>query len=126
MCCASDFNTVLGRLPCQYSKGPLKLDFWDIYLVTFLRVRKFKNRSAVRVICFLKNFKIESKPKKCKKNSENIFRFWDNCVWKSCYKLPLLRRQYFSSEVNVLANSPKTLDITQRDFFDLNFLNKDQ
>ena len=36
-----------------------------------------------------------------------------NCV--------LLRREYLSSTLNPLTNSPKILDITQRDFFNLNF-----
>ena len=58
--------------------NPLKGNFLDIYLTTFFGVRKFKNRSAMRVIFSLKIFKIESKFRKCKKknnkkNEKNIF-----------------------------------------------------
>ena len=34
---------------------------------------------------------------------ENVFRFWDSCIWKSCYNLSLLRREYLSSAVNDFA-----------------------
>ena len=75
MCCRSALNSVSARLPCYLSKRPLKRDFLDIYLTTSFGVPKFKNTSAMRVIFFLKMFKIESKFTKCKKNLENILRF---------------------------------------------------
>ena len=52
------------------SKGPLKQHFLDIYLTTFFGVLKFKHTSAMRVIFFLKMFKIESKFRKCKKKKK--------------------------------------------------------
>ena len=61
-------------------------------------------------------WKIESKFRKWKKKSENIFRFWDNCIWKFCYKLYLVRKEYLLSAVSWLKNSPKILHIPQRDF----------
>ena len=61
-----------------------------------------------------------------KKNSQKIFSFWDNSIWKCCNKVPLSRREYLSSAVNVLTNSPKILHISQRDFFKSNCLHKDQ
>ena len=61
-----------------------------------------------------------------KKSSENIFRSLHNSIWKCCNKLPLLRREYLSSAVNGLTNSPKILHITQRDFFNLNYIQRDQ
>ena len=98
----------------------------DIYLTTFFGVHKFKNTSAMRAIFCWKMFKIESKFRKCKKKEpKDIFRFWDNSVWKCFYKLPLWRREYLLSAVNVLTNSPKILHITQRDFLNLNCLHKD-
>ena len=109
-------NSVSARLPCHLLKGPLKVDFLDIYLTTSFRVRKLKNRSALRVIFFSKIFKIEYKFKKWKRNWEKVFRFLDNSIWKLCYKLCVLRREYLSSAVNGIANSPKILNITQRDF----------
>ena len=130
MICLSDFKSVLARLPCYLLKGPLKGDFLDIYLNTFFGVPKLKNTSRMRVITFLKIFKTESKFGKCKKkikkNGENIFRFWDKCIWKCCYKLPLIRREFFSSAVNGLTNSPKILHRSERGFFNLSWLHRDQ
>ena len=40
------------------SKGPLKREFLDIFLTTFFTIRNFGNTSAMRVIFFLKVFKI--------------------------------------------------------------------
>ena len=60
-------NSVSACLPCHLSKGPLKWDFIDIYLTSFFAVHQFKYTSAMRVIFFLKMFKIESKFTKCKK-----------------------------------------------------------
>ena len=125
--CRSALNSVSARLPCYLSKHHLKGDFLDIYLTTFFGVRKFKNTSAMRVTFLLKMFKIESKFRKWKKKEiKNVFRFWDNCIWKCLYKLCLLRREYVFVAVSVLRNSPKILHITQRDFFNLNCLHRDQ
>ena len=70
-----EWNSVSACLPCYFSKGPFEQDFLDTYLTAFFRVRKFKNTSAMRVIFFLKMFKIDSKFRKCKKKRENIFGF---------------------------------------------------
>ena len=105
-CCRLYINSVSARLPCYLWKAPLKRDFLDTYLTTCFGVRKFKNTSAVRVIFLLKLFKVECKFRKCKQNWENIFRFWDNCIWKGCFILSLLRRHYLLSAVNGLTNSP--------------------
>ena len=80
----------------------------------------------MRVIFLWKKFKIESKFRKCKKKLENIFRFLDNCISKYCNKFPLLRRENLMSPKNGLTNSRKILDITQRDFFNLNCVPRDQ
>ena len=45
--------------------------------------------------------------RKKKGNGEKVFGFWDNCIWKCCNKLPLLRREYLSSAVNGLTNRIK-------------------
>ena len=116
------FEMCFSQLWWNFSKCSLKRIFLDIYLTTSLVVRKFKNTSAMRVILFLKMYKIESKFRKWKKNWDNIFRFWDNCVWKCCYKLSLLRTEYLLSGVNRLTNSPMILHITKRDFFNLSCL----
>ena len=115
------------HLSCYLSKNPLKRYFLDVYLTAFFGVRKFKNGSAVRVIFFFgKCSKFNLNLKNAKRNSENIFLFWDNGIWKCCDKLSLLRREYFSSAVNGLTNSPKIFHITRRDFLNLNCLHRDQ
>ena len=101
-CCRSTLNSVLARLPCYFSKGPLKRDFSVIDLNTDFGVRKFKNTSALRVIFCLKRFKIKSQFRKSKKKIEKSFFCWNKCVWSCCYKLSLLRRAYLSSAVNRL------------------------
>ena len=45
------------------------------------------------------------------KTSENVFCFTDNCIWKFCYNLSLLKREYLLSAVDGLAKSPKILYI---------------
>ena len=61
-----------------------------------------------------------------KKNSKKVFCFWDSWIWIWCYKLSLLRIEYFSSAVNMSTNSPKILHIPKRNFFQLNCLHSDQ
>ena len=61
-----------------------------------------------------------------KKSSEKVFGFWDNSIRKCCNKVPLSRREYLPSTVNVLRNSPKILHISQRDFLKANCLHRDQ
>ena len=55
-----------------------------------------------------------------------FFCFWDNCIWRCCNRLSLLRTEYLSLAVNVLTNSPKILHITKRAFFQLSCLHNDQ
>ena len=54
-------------------KGPLKRDCLDIYLTMPFGLRKFINTSAMRVIHFLKIFKIQCKFTKWKKNLKLCF-----------------------------------------------------
>ena len=74
----------------------------------------------------MKLLKIDSKLRKWKTKSENIFRFGDNCIWNCWYNLSLLRRKYLLLAVNELTDSPKILHLTQREFFNLNSLLGDQ
>ena len=125
-CCHLDFNSVSVSLPYYVSKGPLRRDFFDTYLSTVFRVCKFKNTSAMRVIFFLEMLKSQPKFRKCIEILRNVFNFWDNSIWKCCKKLPLLRREYLSSAVNGLTNSPKIFHISQRNFISHNCLHRDQ
>ena len=68
MCCCLDFNNVWARLPCCFLKGPLKPDFLDIDLTMFFGTRNFGYTSAMRVIYFLKIFKIRTRFENPKKN----------------------------------------------------------
>ena len=60
-----------------------------------------------------------------RENWEKAFCFWDNCVRIGCVKLCLLRREYWSSAVNVLTNTYKALHLIKTDFFRLNYLQND-
>ena len=103
-------NSVWVRLPCWLLKGPLKRDFSDIFIITFLGVRSFKNTSAMRIIFFLKMFKTKSRFQKCREVLGNNC-FWDNCIWFGYVNPSLLRREYFWPAVNVLPNTPKTAQL---------------
>ena len=64
--------------------------------------------------------------KSAEKNWEKVFSFWDNSIWIGCFKLSLYRRQYLSSSVNMLTNSPKILHSTNIDFSQQNCLHINQ
>ena len=123
---ASDFNSVWHRLPCPLLKSLLKGDCLDICLTTSFPVCNFIYTSAMRVIFFLKLSKIYSRFQKLRKEFGKPFCVLDYCIWIGCVKLCLLRREKLSSAVNVLTNSPKILDITKKDFSQLNWLDSDQ
>ena len=42
-----------------------------------------------------------------------------------CVNLSLLRREYLSSAVNVLTNTYKALNLSKKDFFQVNYLQND-
>ena len=54
------------------------------------------------------------------RKSEKVFRFWDKSVWSYGIKFCILQQEYFSSAVNVLANSLKIYDESKAVFFQLN------
>ena len=70
--------------------------------------------------CWKRNLNLENS----KKTSQILFRLWDNCIWKCCCKLSLIRREYLLSALNGLTNSPEIFHITQGDFFNNNCLYK--
>ena len=80
----------------------------------------------MRVILFRKYSKLNLNFENAKENSENIFRFWDNCIWKCCCELSLIRREYLSSAVNGLKKCPKIFDIIQRGSVNLTCLCRDR
>ena len=66
-----------------------------------------------------------SKMQEKKKNREKVLCFWDNCIWRYCNKLSLLRREYLSSAGSLLRNSRNIFHITKTDFFWLNCCQND-
>ena len=54
----ADFNSLFALLQCFLFKTPLKWDFKRIYLITFFGDGSLGTTSAMRVIFFLKMFKI--------------------------------------------------------------------
>ena len=53
------------------------------------------------------------------KNPEKVFRFLDKSVWICWRNFCILRQEYLSSGLNVLANSLKIYDLTKGVFFQL-------
>ena len=59
------------------------------------------------------------------KIEKSLFVFEIIASQSGCVKLSLLRREYWSSAVNVLTNTYKALHLTKTDFFRLNYLQSD-
>ena len=59
------------------------------------------------------------------KIEKKLFVFGDNLARIGCVKLSLLRREYWSSAVNVLTKTYKAFLLTKNDFFGLNYLQND-
>ena len=49
------------------------------------------------------------------------FYFLGNCIRISCGKFEILKKEYLSSGVNVLTNSPKIWHVIKEDYFQLKF-----
>ena len=109
-----------------FLKGILEQDFSDIYLITFFGDGNFGNTSAMGVIFFWKSSKFNVDFRNEEKNWEKVFSLLDNSIWMACVELPLLRREYLSSAVNVLTNSFKMVHSTNIDFFQLNYVQSHQ
>ena len=52
-------------------------------------------------------FKILCRLQKLNKILENVFRIFDNFIWNGCGKFSLLQRDYLSTPIKVLRESPK-------------------
>ena len=121
--CHSYFSTVWSYLLCCLSKGPLKRDFFDIYLTTFFGIRNFGNTSVMSVIFFSKLLIYISKMQQ--KKLEKTFCFSENWSWIGCVNFSLLKIENLWPTANMFTKSPKILHITKRDFFRLNCLDFD-
>ena len=68
--------------------------------------------------CFFSNCsKFHAHFRNAIKIPEKVFRFWAKSVWSCCRKFSILRQEYLSSAVNVLANSLKIFDQSSAVFF---------
>ena len=86
------------------------------------RSRYFRKYLSYEGHSFSKMLKIWSTfQKNLEKNWQKCFCFLDDCLWIGSVKFSLLRKEYLSSVVNMLTDSPKILHITKRNFFQLNF-----
>ena len=124
--CHAHLNSALARLPICFSKGPLKRDFLDIYLTMFSESVISEIQKLWRSSFFSKPSKFQIDFKNAAKISEKLSCFCYNCIWIGIVKLSLLRTGYFSSVANVLTSSPKILHVNKREFFQLNWLFRDQ
>ena len=70
----------------------------------------------MRVIFFWKSSKFNGDTKNAEKNSEKIFRFWDQCIWIVSIHLSLLLREYLSVAVNVWRKGLKNFHVSKSDF----------
>ena len=125
-CCRSNLNRIETSFPSSFWKSNLKWDFFHIYLTTFFACRNLRNKSARASSFFWKWSKYNLDFENARKNSEKVFRFWDNCIRLGCIILPLLGREHWSTALIVLTNSHKLLHITKRDFLKLHCLSVDQ
>ena len=91
--CLRAFTMLLLQGYCEIALFRYFLDFG---------VRNFWNTLAMRFIMFWKFSIFNLDIKTAENKSENVFCFWYNYIWIGCVKLSLLRREYFSSAVNVL------------------------
>ena len=57
---------------------------------------------------------------------ENVFGFFDNCIWIGSDELSVLWRKYSSSAVNVLTSRPKILDLTKNAVLQLNLIQNNE
>ena len=125
-CWDTDLNIVRARLPYCLSMHPLKRDFLDIYLTTFLESLTSKIQNLWGSSLFSKCLKLKLHFKNAAKNLGKVFCSWDNCIWIGIFKFSLWRTRYFSLAANVLTSSLKILHVNKRDFFQLNFLGSDR
>ena len=78
-----------------------------------------------RLIFFFKSSKLDVDFRNAAKKLAKVFCFLDDYIFIGCRENLLLQREFFSSAVSVLRNSPKISDITTRDIFEFNFVESD-
>ena len=120
------FQQWFGTFTMLLVKGSSKTALFRHWPDFVFGVRNFGNTKVMRVIFFSKYLKFNLDFKKGAKKWEKLFCFSDNWIWIIIVKLSLLRTGYYSSAANVLISSTKNLLVNKRDFFQLNWLSRNQ
>ena len=120
------FQQCLGTFTVLLVEGSTETEIFRDFSRHVFGVRNFGNAESMRVIFFLKIFKIWARFQKSCKKLRKPFIFWDNCIRTGIAKLSLLRTGYLSSASKLLTSSPKIWHVNKRDFFQLNWLGTDQ
>ena len=117
------FQQCLGQFTMFSSKDPLKIDFLDIYLITFSESVLSEIKNLWESSFYSRYSKSNLDFRNGEKNWEKVVCFWDNCIWIiGIVRVSLLRKGYLSLAANVLTSSPKTWHVNKRDFFQLKWL----
>ena len=119
------FQHCFDTLPYCLSKHPLKWDPLHIYLTTFSESVTSKMLNLWGSAFYWKSLKFHIDFKNPAKKLENVFCFWDNCIWIGIVIFSLWRTRHFPSVANVLTSSTMILHVNKKDFFQLNWLGSD-
>ena len=111
---------------CSMWKRDLKQRFLESGLTKIFTVCNFENILAMRIIFFWKSLKFDVDSRNGIKNSENIDRFSDNCIWIGSCKFSQPWTGYLPSAVNVLTDTPKISPHTRGDILQINFPGNDE
>ena len=120
------FQNLFGMFTMLLVEGSSQTGLLRHLSDNFFAVRNFGNTKSIRVIFFLKLFKISYRFRKWSNNSEKVFCFRENCISIGIVKLSLLRTGYFSLVGNLLTSRPKIWHVNKRKVFQLNWLGSDQ
>ena len=75
---------------------------------------------------FWKCSKLNVNFENAKRNSEKVFRLWNNCIGRCWHKFLSLNKRILVIGSQWVNKIPKILHISKRDFFQLSFLQSDQ
>ena len=100
-CCHADLSTVLEPLTYWLPISVLTRGFLGISVTPLFAVYNFRNNSPLRLIFSSKYSKFYADFRNAEKNSKNISRFLDNCIWIGCFKCLLLLRENTSHRVSI-------------------------
>ena len=106
-CSHTPFARVWDPSTCWLWNGVLKRCFFESVLNKSFTVCNFRNKVAITFITCFKMFKICSRFQKLNKKQEQVFCFWDNCIWIGDEKFSQSQTGYMPLGVNVLGNTPK-------------------